>query len=1076
MPEIPSTSGLNEELARICDQIRLTRRTVVGILAGGVATSGTAAAQALRSIAGVQIPAQNTQIDLRYLPIRLLRADDMVVLNLYLDNLRLVGSPPTRQLERIQPGQPARLIFEHQPQAIEDRALFSQPLSSYGPVSLLSYIAGPSYVVFAMPAGVNSQPLQGDGTLAGLLDICSKWPMSLDVAARPYGPVTYDGPGLVATTQANPNALQATLDHYGATLRTALPPEQQAALAGVLAIASARVSESMTTAARSGHPMSDTEVDQLISREVDTRLGSSPPRTGWQRLLAHRSVEAAATGNTANQTRNNNSDVHVVGAKPPPAQTNKPQQPTRLGRASPLAALAAAALAAARQKDEQRQPPVEVTPIGPLPLREAPSTISQLLNKPHQPSDAVTAIEIPYRLIQSPLMGGGWKHATEPVTQGGYRTEIWHTRLGARTRQGPLAPWTVDDKSPAWIRAIWSEDYPDGQQNMGEPQFSLDPFDRCNIVKLTADYSPGLAYTPRPTLAKRLMLTALGGWLEAEGNWPQPRPSGNDLQNWTHRTAMGRDYYARVVYAGFLFPFGHAASLVELTERRFEDGFNGSRAAVLHKRDFIVVREPSRSYPQSGVNGNDFPFKTVEITTKTTPDLNAVNKESTGFTWLTLLNTSTEFEFALVGIDGSGRRIPFTAPLCFLPASGTRIPNDYPDQGRVRIVATDDYTEARSTRPLGGAMLQFAENSDKDTSFPADYIVFGHKVTGTPGPMAPFFQPILRKAGIRVPAVERLMNTSTAFEVSYPDVYKNSGFSGNPQEIFLEVVSGASKLGINQSDPGAPSFAGLISPDLTPGMLSRSHGPLAGSVANALAKPFDPSTLFPDVKLLGIVSIGDLLKNAIGEAASMPQITTKQVPDGSETSYTFHCGNLSGISIFQPEQDAALDITTTVHVSSNGDAPRTTIDGTLSDFDLEFVDILKVRFARFHLHADPGAKPQIDVNFNMPPVALEGALGTIGDIMSYIPGGGFSDPVSLSVSPTGLTAGISLSIPDIAAGDFTLENVSIGGQVTVPFTGQSPSLRFNFAERSDPFILTYDLLGGDGYFNVTIDSGGVQEL
>ena len=182
MPEIPSTSGLNEELARICEQIRLTRRTVVGILASGVATSGTAAAQALRPISGAQIPAQNAQIDMRYLPFRLLRADDMVVLNLYLDNLRLIGSPPARQLERIQPGQPARLIFEHQPQAIEDQALFSRPLASYGPVSLLSYIAGPSYVVFAMPAGVNNQPLQGDGTLAGLLDICCKWPMSLDVA------------------------------------------------------------------------------------------------------------------------------------------------------------------------------------------------------------------------------------------------------------------------------------------------------------------------------------------------------------------------------------------------------------------------------------------------------------------------------------------------------------------------------------------------------------------------------------------------------------------------------------------------------------------------------------------------------------------------------------------------------------------------------------------------------------------------------------------------------------------------------------------------------------------------------
>ncbi|HUO97831.1 MAG TPA: hypothetical protein VMU01_04150 [Rhizomicrobium sp.] len=1063
MRQIPSSPELREELARICEQVRLTRRTVVGILAGGVAASGASVAAGRRQPFEAQVPAQNEQINARFLPIRLIRADDMLVLTLYLDNLRLAGGAPARRLERIQPGQPARLIFEHQPQAIEDQAIFPPPpLTSYGPVCLKSYIAGPSYVVFLMPAGAGTQPLSGDGTIAGLLDVCCKWPMSLDIAARPYGPVSYD-PSAAPYGSADTNALQETLDHYSAALRSALPPEQQVALAGILTAASARVSESMTSAARSGHPLSDSQVDQLISNEVDSKMGSAAPKLGWQRLLANRSVEAAATGAAASQPRNN--DVSVVGAAPAgTSQQPKPQPAGPLHR-RPLAALLQAAQAASRQQQqrqppvETRQPPVVVLPIRPLPFRRPPVSISELLNKPHPPSDFVTAIELPYRLIQSPLIGGGWKHATDPVTHGGYRTELWHTRLGARTRRGPLAPWTVDDRSPAWIRAIWSDDYPDGQQRKQAPFFALDAMDRSDIVRLTAGYDEKIigaaAYTPRPSLARRMMLTALGGWLEAEGVWPPPRPTS--VESWTHRTAMGRDYYVRVVRAGYLFPFGHAASFVQLTERRFEDRFGGSRAAVLHMRDFIVVREHSRSYPPPG---RDFPFKTVDIVTKVTPDLKPVDKVS--YSWAQLADGGLDFEFSLVGVDASGRRIPFTAPLCFVPVTCQDVPA-YPD--------------SRSKRALGGAMVQFADKGgDIDPSFPAEYVTFGFQKSGTTSETGPGFRPTMVKAGIDVPAIQRLMNTAAAVDVQFAQIYLDSGFDNNPQELFLEVVAGATKVGINQSDPGAPSFAGMVNPDLTPGMVSRSHGPMAGKIADAVAKPFDPGTLFPDVKLLGCVNLKPLLASVIGQAGSMPKITTAEVADGTETTYAFHCDNLSEAGMFQPVSGAALDIKTVVHVSSKGEAPRTTIDGTLSNFNLNFEGFLAVQFSQFVFHSAPGGKPHVDVHFRMPPVNLEGDMATIAEVMSYIPGGGFGDPISLSISPTGLAVGVRYDLPVITFGAVQIMNISLGAELDVSFTGDAPQLQFKFCDRHDPFVLIYDIVGGGGYAIITVDASGMREL
>ena len=124
---------------------------------------------------------------------------------------------------------------------------------------------------------------------------------------------------------------------------------------------------------------------------------------------------------------------------------------------------------------------------------------------------------------------------------------------------------------------------------------------------------------------------ALGGWLLEDGNWlerpigsPKFNGRGVDLTQWNHRAAMARDYYVRVVYAGFLFPYGHAASLVKVTERKFEDDSTGQgRLAVLRQRFFIIVRQRTRLYqhPNQAFQGRDLPFARIDCLTTTTPDI-----------------------------------------------------------------------------------------------------------------------------------------------------------------------------------------------------------------------------------------------------------------------------------------------------------------------------------------------------------------------------------------------------------------------------------------------------------------------
>ena len=69
---------------------------------------------------------------------------------------------------------------------------------------------------------------------------------------------------------------------------------------------------------------------------------------------------------------------------------------------------------------------------------------------------------------------------------------------------------------------------------------------------------------------------------------------------------MGRDQYVRVSEPGFLYPFGHRAAWITVTERKVVD--RADATAFLWQREFIVVRQPVRSF-----TGHDSPWAQVAL-------------------------------------------------------------------------------------------------------------------------------------------------------------------------------------------------------------------------------------------------------------------------------------------------------------------------------------------------------------------------------------------------------------------------------------------------------------------------------
>ena len=578
---------------------------------------------------------------------------------------------------------------------------------------------------------------------------------------------------------------------------------------------------------------------------------------------------------------------------------------------------------------------------------------------PQEPASDVTALELPYRLLLSPLDPATWRLSITPVTQSG-RSELWHTRLvnldnatGAELSSHIRAIWSPDYRPQPQLSDLfkWIPPGPPGPPNPALIRMSLDPVDRAMLVTLMSGFDATstdaaqnkIPYVPLASEAKRLHLTALGGLLDAEGSWTE-LPDLIDLEQWKHQATLGRDHYVRVVYAGWLCPFGHAASLIKVTERRFQPlGADPSqRIAVLRQRFFVVVRQPV--LPYSGKNhvnaGRNFPFTQVELLTRVTPDLVDPNSPSCGLAtpplgddpygpyptstppgakitfrmlfWPTLQTASggtTDFLFQIAATDIGGARVTFAMPLLFVGKAANDLALTEPE-GKERIKKAYNAPPAnppanpKRQASLGGANITFAlvnPGDQGDPRLPTADITFRAGDLVSPSPTEPDFYPEIDLAHVGIKPVQKLLaQPGFAAEVTYPDFYAQHGFdpAQNAGRVFLQLTSALPlQFGAQQNQPKSDALGALATPQMNVLGLSTIMGPVAGknasgvnSVNAALAKvkggAFDPKEFFGDATLLGGITLGDIVQASMSLAgAEVPKLLTRDFPDHVEASF-----------------------------------------------------------------------------------------------------------------------------------------------------------------------------------------------
>ena len=212
--------------------------------------------------------------------------------------------------------------------------------------------------------------------------------------------------------------------------------------------------------------------------------------------------------------------------------------------------------------------------------------------KPVDADEDSSAIELPRGLIIKAETPDGApaivRHSATPVTAFGV-SSVWSTRFGGASGDGGL--------HLRGVRAGREDAFP----------VPLSKGNRVLIVEQTT-----------PARADKLELSCLGGTLTAHGQW--------DGFAWDHHAVGGRDVTVRTSIDGVLYPFGHRAVYVEVTERSSNEPI-----AVLRKRDTLYVNQPLVR-PTAGAADavqRAFPFSEVEILVREVRDIDDPNWRET---------------------------------------------------------------------------------------------------------------------------------------------------------------------------------------------------------------------------------------------------------------------------------------------------------------------------------------------------------------------------------------------------------------------------------------------------------------
>lgn len=670
------------------------------------------------------------------------------------------------------------------------------------------------------------------------------------------------------------------------------------------------------------------------------------------------------------------------------------------------------------------------------------------------PGSDDTVVEMPWGLLvvpENPNDGAGvfCLHPVAPVVSPDGVAALWRTRIVAGTGNGQPDPADPSTR-PAGLYLQLLETPAAGPDPFGLP---LSKPVRAQLVAAASSRAAG---------ADELELSALGGTLEASGDW--------DTFAWRQRTVGGRDLHVRTSAKGQLYPLGHDAVYTEFTERVFDPSAGG--AAVLRTASILTITDPVRQTPRDGLAGRAFPFDQVAITARSFTDLGRADWRYVPFPGTPPEGVPTYFQptspgggplqFALV-CTGRHGTVRFSLPLLFVRDHSPEF-SSLTDPGLAQTLA-DAYGQVTVPIPASPVdLVRAASPGDGDTHEVHGLTIGGlDAFEGAPPPGAvDGYRPLVTQLQVAISALRTLLGDTAPRPVTLNENFLRNGPA---EDVLLELSGPPINVDFSRN---ADRSGGLVSPVYQANGISRRLGPVNRAAQPAAGTGLvDPRILFPDSATI----LGFGLRDLVSQLKLPPALTAKVWPDGSpDVTMRWTGVALKSLGPFVANPRTRLDLT--AEVTRDG---ATTVCA-VHDFALELPPgpraLLRLSFTSLTFSQRPGGQPDLDVE------GLDASF--LGDLRLLEKLQEAVDLVTaqriLDLRSSGIAVRYSLPLPPVAAGAFVMRDIAVSTAVDVPFDGRPVSVSLGFARRDKPFALAVLMFGGGGYIDLMLDRDGLRRL
>jgi hypothetical protein len=244
---------------------------------------------------------------------------------------------------------------------------------------------------------------------------------------------------------------------------------------------------------------------------------------------------------------------------------------------------------------------------------------------------------------------------------------------------------------------------------------------------------------------------------------------------------------------------------------------------------------------------------------------------------------------------------------------------------------------------------------------------------------------------------------------------------------------------------------------------------------------------------------GGILGQFVNTPLNSPEMQTAidQATGTKTTTYTFSASlqpwNGGGalatapdLNLFQPAPNtyqetatgSAMTLVATATVSASS-PPTFQVNGTIDPFTVTILgsqpDLAFIAVPFNGVTFTSGAGMKSDVSVNVGTVTFLSPLSFVNQLEQFlqnIGGSGFS----IDVTPSQISATLTLAIPSVGGVVFTFENLALSAGITIPFLGDPTVMTFAFCSQDSPFQITVDCIGGGGYCTLALGMDGVQAV